>query len=188
MRFRYYYLGLSAEHQVLYDASDAIDTVPIPDGEDFVAWVEGIREGLAAESQAAVQASCQGLLDVLSDRFGVPRPRVQIHQARPRDADSELHGCYRAGSDGGRLEVWMRTAVQRRVVRFRTFMRTLAHEYCHHLDHAIHHWGYSFHTEGFFKRESHLVDQLAGPPAPRPAASLPLPASADGAAVAARHG
>jgi hypothetical protein len=60
--------------------------------------------------------------------------------------------------------VWMRTAAFGRVVAFRTFLRTLIHELCHHLDFTYLELPHSFHTEGFFKRESSLVHQLA----PRP--------------------
>jgi hypothetical protein len=54
----------------------------------------------------------------------------------------------------------MRTAQKGRVVAFRTFLRTLIHELCHHLDYVHIGLGRSFHTEGFFKRESSLLRQL----------------------------
>lgn len=54
----------------------------------------------------------------------------------------------------------MRTARQRRVVAFRTFLRTLLHELCHHLDYQLLRLPDSFHTEGFYKRESSLFHQL----------------------------
>ena len=43
---------------------------------------------------------------------------------------------------------------------FRTFLRTLLHELCHHLDYELLDLDDSFHTEGFFKRESSLFKQL----------------------------
>ena len=54
----------------------------------------------------------------------------------------------------------MRTARHRRVVAFRTFLRTLLHEAGHHLDYTYLKLADSFHTEGFFKRESSLFYQL----------------------------
>jgi hypothetical protein len=54
----------------------------------------------------------------------------------------------------------MRTARQRRVVAFRTFLRTVLHELCHHLDYLFYRLPDSFHTEGFYKRESSLFHQL----------------------------
>jgi hypothetical protein len=54
----------------------------------------------------------------------------------------------------------MRTAQHKRTVAFRTFLRTLLHELCHHLDYELLKLEDSFHTEGFFKRESSLFKQL----------------------------
>ena len=54
----------------------------------------------------------------------------------------------------------MRTARHKRVVAFRTFLRTLLHELGHHLDYDLLELKDSYHTEGFFKRESSLFKQL----------------------------
>jgi hypothetical protein len=64
----------------------------------------------------------------------------------------------------------MRTARHRRVVAFRTFLRTLLHEAGHHLDYTYLKLAHSFHTEGFFKRESSLFYQLVPSARPGPAA------------------
>jgi len=48
------------------------------------------------------------------------------------------------------------------VVKFRTFLRTLLHELGHHLDYEMLGLPDSFHTEGFYKRESSLLRQLLG--------------------------
>ncbi len=60
------------------------------------------------------------------------------------------------------ITVWMRTAERRKVVAFRSFLRTLLHEICHHLDYELFGLPESFHTEGFYKRESSLFHQLVG--------------------------
>jgi len=54
----------------------------------------------------------------------------------------------------------MRTAQRRQVVAFRTFLRTFLHEVCHHLDYELFGLRESYHTQGFFKRESSLYRQL----------------------------
>jgi hypothetical protein len=54
----------------------------------------------------------------------------------------------------------MRTAKKKRVVAFKTFLRTLLHELGHHLDFTLLELPESYHTEGFFKRESSLFHQL----------------------------
>ena len=48
------------------------------------------------------------------------------------------------------------TAKRRQIVAFRTFLRTLIHELCHHLDYELFKLADSFHTEGFYKRENDL--------------------------------
>jgi hypothetical protein len=68
------------------------------------------------------------------------------------------------------ITVWMRTAARQQVVAFRTFLRTLVHEVCHHLDYELLALEETFHTEGFYKRESTLSNALfeqerAGAPA-----------------------
>jgi hypothetical protein len=103
-----------------------------------------------------------------------PPVRVKVLAKRPKRADGELHGLYTLDEEGdARIEVWMKTAEHRRVVAFRTFLRTLLHELCHHLD--LTHLGLeeTFHTEGFFRRESSLFRQLA-PKRPLPRAREPV--------------
>jgi hypothetical protein len=54
----------------------------------------------------------------------------------------------------------MRTVQKKQVVAFKTFLRTLIHEVCHHLDYDLFAFEETFHTEGFYKRESTLVAAL----------------------------
>lgn len=100
---------------------------------------------------------------------------------RPRRSASELHGLYTR--DDGKpptIRVWMRTAARADVVKPRTFLRTLLHEMCHHLDYAHYRLGESFHNEGFFKRESSLM-RIVTAPADTAAPAAPPQPVADGA-------
>ena len=58
----------------------------------------------------------------------------------------------------------------RQVVAFKSFLRTLVHEFGHHLDYEMFKLQETFHTEGFYKRESRLANALiaamATPPLP----------------------
>ena len=54
----------------------------------------------------------------------------------------------------------MRTAGRGQVVAFKTLLRTLVHELCHHLDYELHGLDSTYHTEGFFRRESSIMRQL----------------------------
>ena len=78
---------------------------------------------------------------------------VYVYFLAPADLKGQ-ESIYIAGT------LWMRTARQKRVVAFRTFLRTLLHEIGHHVDYTRLRLGDSFHTQGFYQRESHLFHQL----------------------------
>ena len=121
------------------------------------------RQSLDAEDRNHLRRTLQVLADQLCDRLEAPRVRVRVLGVRPTISrgTAELHGAYE-GEEGARtIEVWMRTSAHKRVVRHRTFLRTFLHEFLHHLDMTRLDLPNSFHTEGFFKRESHLMAQLA---------------------------
>jgi hypothetical protein len=121
-----------------------------------------IRQGLDRDDRHAVQAASQALIDALVAGYRVPRIRVRVLAQRPADETGELHGLYEPDDEGepARISVWMRTAARRDVVAFKTFLRTLVHELCHHLDYELYKLPETFHTEGFYKRESTLANAL----------------------------
>ena len=84
---------------------------------------------------------------------------MRVLARRPADGNGELHGLYEPedGATLARITVWMRTAQKKNVVAFKTFLRTLIHELCHHLDYELFALEETFHTEGFYKRESTLA-------------------------------
>lgn len=164
-----YYDRLTAKRKRIYDRSDAIVELPLPPGEDTAPVIAAISAGLDADRETEVQRACQRLLDDLTTRFSVPSLRVKVYATRPSGDWGELHGMYLPEDEGKRavVELWMRTAQKQKVVAPRTFLRTLLHELCHHLDYELYQLPETFHTEGFYKRESHLLNQLAGPPEPK---------------------
>ncbi len=74
----------------------------------------------------------------------------------------ELFGDY--DPDSATIRVWMRTAVRHQVTSFGTFLSTLCHEFCHHLD--LHRFGFaaSPHTRGFYERTAILYHHCRGTP------------------------
>jgi hypothetical protein len=60
------------------------------------------------------------------------------------------------------IKVWMITAKRGQVVAFKTYLRTLLHEIGHHLDYTLLRLTESFHTDGFYRRESSLFHQIGG--------------------------
>lgn len=125
--------------------------------------VAALEQALIGARRRAIAAAAQRLLARTSAQLGVAAVDiVRVLEVRPSDAVSELHGLYERDESGRtRITVWMRTAAKAQVVAFRTFLRTLLHELCHHLDYELHGLADSYHTEGFFARESSLMRQLA---------------------------
>ncbi len=167
-----YYDRLTRSQQRVYRQSDSVATISIPRAADLHPLVASLEETLAAEDRTKVQAAADRLLAEVAVRLGVPPLRTQVLAVRPSRGWGELHGLYNGSHAGrvARVSVWMRTAQRHQVVKFRTFLRTLLHEFCHHLDYELLRLGDSFHTDGFYRRESRLLRQLL-PSSPEPEAN-----------------
>jgi hypothetical protein len=165
-----YYRRLSRADQAAYRKSDAQVTVYVPDPRALRPLLSAVEAALAADDRAAVEKATKKFIDALLVQLKAPPVVTKVLARRPADEGGELHGLYEIEEEGAarpRLRVWMRTAAQKRPVAFRTFVRTVLHEVCHHLDFTVLGLEPSFHTEGFFKRESHMTRQLLGAPRPR---------------------
>jgi hypothetical protein len=161
MRFAYY-RSLSRKDKAIYDASDAILFIALPRAERLRPIVEVVRQALERDDRALVELACARLVLGMTELLEVEPVKVKVLAVRPELRYGELHGLYTRDEDARRprIEVWMRTLRHKRVVAFRTFLRTLLHEVCHHLDYTLLALGDSFHTQGFFTRESTLFKQL----------------------------
>jgi hypothetical protein len=157
-----YYAKLKAKQKAIYRRSDAVEKIALPADPDFAPLVRALEQALASEQRAPIERAAQALSNAVLDRLEVPRLRINVLTRRPSTSTSELHGLYEPPEKRtpALITVWMRTAHHKRVVAFRTFLRTLLHELCHHLDYELLKLEDSFHTEGFFKRESSLFKQL----------------------------
>ena len=161
MRFAYYD-RLSRANKEIYRRSDGIETLGLPRALELGPTVRAIEAALRGDDRNSVQGECVRLIDALTGGYRVPGVGVRVMAKRPSDNYGELHGLYEPGEKGSRarITVWMRTAQRQQVVAFRTFLRTLVHELCHHLDYELFSLEETFHTEGFYKRESSLVSAL----------------------------
>jgi hypothetical protein len=157
-----YYDRLSPARQAVYRKSDAIATLGLPPGVAAGPQVAAIRAALAAADRTSLQRACQRLVDQLCTGYRVPALTVAVLARRPSGDDGELHGLYEPGEHGAsaRVTVWMRTAAREQVVAFKAFLRTLVHELGHHLDYELFVLAESFHTAGFYQRESALANAL----------------------------
>jgi hypothetical protein len=173
MRFSYFE-RLSAKDKRIYLRSDALREVKVPDAVALLPLVDEVRKELEAARRVRTTRACNVLVLALCKQLGAPPVRVRIREVRPSWDGGELHGLYTFEEDGEvpEIEVWMRTVAKGHVVKFRTFLRTLLHEVCHHLDATIYEMKESFHTHGFFARESSLLRTLAPTPSRSPTPSL----------------
>jgi hypothetical protein len=155
-----YYERLTRAQQRVYRDSDAITSLRLPGATGLHPHVAALDAALMSEDRLAVQVASQALLTALTRAFGIGPCRVEVLAARPHGHWGELQGLYTEDRRLPRVQLWMRTARQRRVVAFRTYLRTLLHELGHHLDYRYLRLADSFHTQGFYQRESSLFHQL----------------------------
>jgi hypothetical protein len=157
-----YYKKLSASQKRIYERSDSIVSVPLHDTEELHPFIPLLSSALAQGNREQVENISRMLALGIASRLAVPPLRIKVLAARPSDSWGELHGLYEPaeGRASAIVTLWMRTAKHRRVVAFKSFLRTLLHEFCHHLDYELYELSDSFHTEGFYKRESSLFHQL----------------------------
>jgi len=167
-----YYRKLSPRQKKIYRESDQIDKIVLHKPLSLIEAVGPLEQALVSGDRLATQRAAQQLMDRLTTAQGVDRIRVSVLQRRPSWDTGELHGLYDPNERGQqKISLWMRTAQRNQVVKFKTFLRTLLHELCHHLDYERFQLEESFHTEGFYKRESSLLRQLypgAGNPKNQP--------------------
>ena len=171
-----YFSRLPAHAQRIYLKSDAIDRFDFAISGAAHDLTQALMLALEGGALSMVQRHAQMLLDDLCRSARLAPLQLQVRAVRPHNARGELHGIfYPRGTDrtsvnpyqfstanaGGPLIIlWMRTAQRHDVVKPKTFLRTLMHEFGHYLDYALLRLGDSPHSTGFFKRESFLVRML----------------------------
>jgi hypothetical protein len=175
MRFNYY-RNLSAANKRAYDASDRIERTLLPDAERLRPLMPRLKAALEEDARAKVELITQKLAAEILKQLEVAPITLRVLAVRPADGSGELHGLYE-GVEGrlrtARISLWMRTAMKKKPVAFKSFLRTALHELGHHLDYEYFKLADSFHTEGFYKRESSLFYQLL-PEAQKSAPKKPI--------------
>lgn len=162
-----YYDTLGTESRRTYRKSDGILRVELPRAAELEPLARAVETALATAERRTVEHACQALVDAINTRLATPPVLLRVMERRPADASGELQGLYEPDEVTGgiaRITVWMRTARKEQVVKFRTFLRTVLHEVCHHLDYELYGLAETFHTEGFYARESSLLRDLLGEP------------------------
>ena len=155
---------LNRTQQRIYDRSDAIASIRLQVTPRLRQAVAAVPALLATGAAERVERAAQAIADEICMSLGISRVRVRVSGTRPSNTRGELHGLYTSGEGPAlpTIKIWMLTAKRGQVVALKTFLRTLLHEICHHLDYAHLHLDDSFHTDGFYKRESSLFYQIGG--------------------------
>ncbi len=151
---------LTRAQQREYDRSNAVGSIPLRASPRLARAVVLLEWALDHDDRPRTARVAQVICDEMCTALRAPPLRVVVKATRPSDARGELHGLYESAGPRTVISVWMLTAKRGQVVAYKTFLRTLVHEMGHHLDYQRLGLRDSFHTDGFFKRESSLVAQL----------------------------
>jgi hypothetical protein len=121
-------------------------------------FAKTIDLAMEADKIRGVSGACSAFLASASEFYGVPKCGIRVLAARPlrvrENWSTELFGDY--NPETMLIRVWMRTAVRKEVTSFGTFLSTLCHEFCHHLDFQRFGFSDSWHTRGFYERAAVL--------------------------------
>ncbi len=155
-----FFYRLSPQAQRRYLHSDAIARFDFTPGAEARALVAAMLAALEGGALAPINRAARALADDLCRSLGLAPVALEVRGVRPHNQRGELHGVFYPRARPPRIVLWMRTARRHQVVKPKTFLRTLAHELVHYLDYALLKLGDSYHTRGFFQRESFLVRSL----------------------------
>lgn len=149
--------------------SDRITTLDIPNDALLSEFAKAIESAMKAQQTPKVRTACAGFLKAASQFYDVPECMVRVLASRPLRVrerwTTELFGDY--APDTKIIRVWMRTAVRKEITSFGTFLSTLCHEFCHHLDFQKFGFADSWHTRGFYERAAMLYHHARGTPQKR---------------------
>jgi hypothetical protein len=146
--------------------SDGIKALVLPSNGDLPQIAQRLESAMKSDTIRDVRSACTDFPTVASRFYEVPPCGVRILAARPlrtRERGTfELFGDY--APDSMLIRVWMRTAVRKEVTSFGTFLSTLCHEFCHHLDFRKFGFRDSWHTRGFYERAAALYHHARATP------------------------
>ena len=165
MPFRFYN-KLNVKQKKIYEASDRLPMPILENATKLAPLLPHLESALLKNDPALVCKVTQEMMRGLSIFLKVPNVVIVVKHTRPSSQRGELHGLYQRHIASGQatITLWMKTAKQKNPVAFKTFLRTFLHEVCHHLDYTFYKIPDSFHTEGFYKRESYLLRVLTQNP------------------------
>jgi hypothetical protein len=138
--------------------SDRIKTLELPQDRQLPAIANVIDSRMQAGAAADVRRASAEFLGAACNFYQVANCGFRILAARPlrvrENWTSELFGDY--DPETMLIRVWMRTAIRKEITSYGTFLSTLCHEFCHHLDFQRFRFRDSWHTRGFYERAAAL--------------------------------
>jgi len=138
----------------------------LPDSDVLPTIAKSIEAAMQTGNAADVRGPCAEFLEHAAAFYKVPPCSIRVLAARPLKVrehwTTELFGDYNPNTMNIRL--WMRTAVRKEVTSYGTFLSTLCHEFCHHLDFHLFKYSDSWHTRGFYERTAVLYHHAKGTP------------------------
>jgi len=146
--------------------SDQVVGLPLPTDDGLISAAASIEAAMKVGKPTKVLEASEEFLNAASHFYQVRKCGLRVLAARPlrvREYSTfELFGDYHP--DTILIRVWMRTAVHKRLTSFGTFLSTLCHEFCHHLDFHKFRFPDSWHTRGFYERTAALYHHARGTP------------------------
>jgi len=146
--------------------SDQTGTLDLPQYGSLLTITKSIESAMRRGRSTDVRRTCADFLKAASEFYKVADCGIRVLAARPlrvRESwSTELFGDYTP--ETMLIRVWMRTAVRKEVTSFGTFLSTLCHEFCHHLDYQKFEFHDSWHTRGFYERAAALYHYAWGTP------------------------
>lgn len=149
-----------------YLRSDSMRSIGLPPEEPARTIALRVKKALADANKKELQIACKDLLDALSAAYNVKPPGIKVLAARPLKVTdnwvTETFGDY--DPETTQIRLWMRTAVQKKTTSYGTFLSTLCHEFCHHLDMVSLELPDTFHTRGFYERTALIYHHIQNTP------------------------
>jgi len=151
-------------NQAEFLKSDRTTTLDLPQNGSLPDIARRLESAMKVSAASDVRKGCAEFLATASEFYKVPPCAIRVLAARPLRVRetwaTELFGDYHP--ETMLIRVWMRTAVRKEVTSFGTFLSTLCHEFCHHLDFQVFRFPDSWHTRGFYERTAALYHHARG--------------------------
>ncbi len=153
-----------------FRASDQLAMLELPLDDRMRGPAKAIKAAMRTEELRSVRKACTEFLAAAADFYQVSKPAIRVLASRPLRVyesgwASELFGDY--DLETKRIRVWIRTAVRKQITSPGTFLSTLVHELCHHLDYEKFVVRDSPHTRGFYERTAALYHHARQTPPKR---------------------